>query len=212
MQISNPLSGIKKLAGQTIWYGMSSIFGRFLNYLLTPLLTTIFFADDYGVISLLFGYAAFLNIIFTYGMETSYFRFASIEPEKKVYNTASSSLWISTILFSILLFGFREPLASFIDISHHPEYITWTILIVALDTLAVMPFAKLRYEQRPRKYAFIKILNILINIGLILFFLVFCKNEYENNPGSTWAKLYDPGIGLGYVFIANLAASGITIL
>ena len=77
------LSSIKKLAGQTIWYGLSSIFGRFLNYLLTPLLTTIFFTDEYGVISLLFGYAAFLNIFYTYGMETSYFRFASIEPEKK---------------------------------------------------------------------------------------------------------------------------------
>lgn len=179
---------------------------------MTPLLTTIFFVDDYGVISLLFGYAAFLNIIFTYGMETSYFRFASFEPEKKVYSTASSALWISTILFTVVLFGFREPLAAFIDISQHPEYITWTLLIVALDTLAVMPFAKLRYEQKPRKYAFIKILNILINISLILFFLVFCKNEYESNPGSTWAKLYDPSIGLGYVFIANLAASGITIL
>lgn len=206
------MSGIKKLAGQTIWYGLSSIFGRFLNYLLTPLLTTLFFTDEYGVISLLFGYAAFLNILFTYGMETSYFRFASIEPEKKVYSTASSALWISTIMFTVLLFGFREPLAAFIDISQHPEYITWTLVIVALDTLAVMPFAKLRYEQRPRKYAFIKVLSILINIGLILFFLVFCKNEYNISPGTIWAKLYDPTIGPGYVLIANLAASAITLL
>src|SRR5688572_19082677 len=82
------LSTIKKLAGQTIWYGLSSILGRFLNYLLTPLLATIFFTDEFGIISLLFGYAAFLNIIFTYGMETSYFRFSSLQPEQKVYNTA----------------------------------------------------------------------------------------------------------------------------
>ena len=206
------MSGIKKLAGQTIWYGLSSIFGRFLNYLLTPLLTTIFFTDEYGVISLLFGYAAFLNILFTYGMETSYFRFSSLEPEKKVYSTASSSLWITTILFTLLLLWCREPLAAFIDIADHPEYITWTILIVALDTLAVMPFAKLRYEGRPRKFAFIKILNILINIGLILFFLIFCKNAHASSPGSFWGRLYDPSIGLGYVFIANLIASGITLL
>jgi O-antigen/teichoic acid export membrane protein len=206
------LGTIKKLAGQTFWYGLSSILGRFLNYLLTPLLTTIFFTDEYGVISLLFGYAAFLNIIFTYGMETSYFRFSSIQAEPKVYNTASSSLWVTTILFSIFLVFFREPLAAFIDIPAHPEYISWIIIIVALDTLAVMPFAKLRFEGRPRKYAFIKILNILINIGLVIFFLVYCKNAYTKDPGSFFGRLYDPSIGLGYVILANLAASAITLL
>ena len=206
------LSSIKKLAGQTIWYGLSSIFGRFLNYLLTPLLTTIFFTDEYGVISLLFGYAAFLNIFYTYGMETSYFRFASIEPEKKVYNTATSSLWITTILFTILLLFLRKPLAAFIDIPLHPEYISWIILIVAMDTLAVMPFAKLRHEGRPRKYAFIKILNIVINVALVIFFLVICKNAHEKNPSGFLGKLYDPSVGLGYVIIANLVASGITLL
>lgn len=206
------MSSIKKLAGQTIWYGLSSIFGRFLNYLLTPLLVTIFASGEYGKISTLFAIAAFLNIIYTYGFETSYFRFASLEPESKVYNTCSSSLWITTAIFSAALLLFAKDIAAFLEIPSHPEYITWVILIVALDTLAVMPFAKLRYEGRPRKFAAIRMLNILINVGLVVFFLVVCKNAHEKNSGNFFASLYDPKIGLGYVIIANLAASGATLL
>jgi O-antigen/teichoic acid export membrane protein len=206
------LSGIKKLAGQTLWYGLSSILGRFLNYLLTPLLVTVFASGEYGKISTLFTIAAFLNIIFTYGLETSYFRFASIEAETKVYNTCSSSLLISSSIFTALLLLFTKDIAVFLEMPAHPEYILWVILIVALDTLAVMPFAKLRYEGRPRKFAVIKILNILINIGLVVFFLVVCKKAYEKNSGNIWADLYDPKIGLGYVIIANLIASGMTLL
>jgi len=211
-KISNPLSGIKILAGQTIWYGLSSIFGRFLNYLLTPLLVTIFATGEYGKISTLFTIAAFLNIVFTYGLETSYFRFAAIEPEKKVYNTCSSSLIISTALLTGVLLLLSQTIAGFLEMPAHPEYISWVILIVALDTLAVMPFAKLRHEGRPRKFAAIKILNILINVGLVVFFLVVCKNAHEKNAGNIFSDLYDPGIGLGYVIIANLIASGMTFL
>jgi O-antigen/teichoic acid export membrane protein len=206
------LSGIKKLAGQTIWYGLSSIFGRFLNYLLTPLLVTIFATGEYGKISTLFTIAAFLNIVYTYGLETSYFRFASLEPEKKVYNTCSSSILITTTLLTIALLFFTGTIANFLEMPAHPEYITWVILIVALDTLAVMPFTKLRYEGRPRKFAAIKILNILINVGLVVFFLVVCKNAHEKKAGNIFADLYDPKIGLGYVIISNLVASGLTLL
>lgn len=211
-QNSYPLSGIKKLAGQTIWYGLSSIFGRFLNYLLTPLLVTIFATGEYGKISTLFTIAAFLNIVFTYGLETSYFRFASIEPEAKVYNTCSSSLLVTSTLFTIVLLLFVNPIAGFLEMPAHPEYITWVILIVALDTLAVMPFAKLRHEGRPRKFAAIKILNILINVGLVVFFLVLCKTAHEKNSNGFLAGLYNPEIGLGYVILSNLIASGLTLL
>jgi O-antigen/teichoic acid export membrane protein len=207
-----PLSGIKKLAGQTLWYGLSSIFGRFLNYLLTPILATIFASAEYGKITTLFTIAAFLNIVFTYGLETSYFRFSSLQPESKVYNTCSSSIIITTILLTGLLCLFTGDIAMFLEIPGHPEYILWVILIVALDTLSVMPFAKLRFSGRPRKFAFIKILNILINVGLVIFFLVVCKTEYEKNASSFFATLYNPEIGLGYVILANLIASGITLL
>lgn len=206
------MSGIKKLAGQTIWYGLSSIFGRLLNYLLTPILTAIFLEKEYGKISILFTIAALLNIIYTYGMETSYFRFASTNPENKVYNTASTSIWFSTTIFTILLLILVPPIAEFYELSKNPEYITWIILIVGLDTLAVMPFAKLRFEGRPRKFAFIKILNIVINVGLVLFIYLLCKPAYQKAPDSLLGQLYDPRIGLGYVILANLAASGITLL
>ena len=206
------MSGIKKLAGQTLWYGVSSIFGRLLNYLLTPILTAIFLEKEYGKISILFTIAALLNIVFTYGMETSYFRFSSLQPEPKVYNTSSTSIWISTALFTGFLLLMVQPVADFYELGKNPEYITWIILIVALDTLSVMPFAKLRYEGRPRKFAFIKILNIVFNVGLVVFFYLVCKPAFEKDPGSFWGKLYNPKIGLGYVIIANLMASALTLV
>jgi O-antigen/teichoic acid export membrane protein len=206
------LSGIKKLAGQTFWYGFSNIFGRFLNYLLTPILTTIFASEQYGDISILFAAAAFLNIIYTYGMETSYFRFSNQYPEKDVYNTASTSLFFSTLVFTLLLMVPVSSIASYMKIGDHPEYVKWILWIVALDTLAVLPFSRLRYEGRPRKFAAIKITNILVNVGLVIFFLVLCKGEYEKKAENLWSVLYNPSIDLGYVFIANLAASAITLL
>jgi O-antigen/teichoic acid export membrane protein len=206
------LSGLKKLAGQTFWYGTSSIFGRFLNYLLTPLLATIFAAAAYGKISTLFAIAGFLNIIFTYGQETSYFRFSTQNDEKKVYKNCSSSILITTILLTGLLLLTADPIARFLEIPENPEWVQWIILIVALDTLSVMPFAKLRNQGRPIKFATIKILNILINVGLVIFFLVVCKNAYENDRNSFFGFIYNPSIDLGYVILANLVASGITLL
>lgn len=203
------MSSVKKLAGQTLWYGISSIIGRFLNYLLTPLLASIFASAAYGKISTLFATAAFLNIVYTYGMETAYFRFCSKMPETKVFRTALSSLIISTTLFTAALWWFSPAFARFLEIPDHPEYVQWVIWIVALDTLAVVPFAKLRHEGRPRKFAFIKILNILINIGLILFFLVVCKNAPQQ---SMLRSFYQEEIGLGYVILANLAASIFTLV
>lgn len=203
------MSGVKKLAGQTLWYGASSIFGRFLNYLLTPLLATIFASADYGKITTLFAIAAFLNILYTYGLETAYFRFTAKEPEAKVYNTCVSSLFITTTLLTTIFLILSKPIASFLEIPNNPEYVQWVILIVALDTLAVLPFSKLRFTGRPRKFAFLKIINILINVGLVLFFLYWCKNAAKD---SFWFELYNPNIGLGYVIIATLVASGITLL
>ena len=203
------MSSVKKLAGQTVWYGFSSIFGRFLNYLLTPLLATIFASAEYGKITTLFAIAAFLNILYTYGLETAYFRFAAIEPEKKVYNTAASSLIITTVVFTVVLLFMSKSIAAFLEIPDHPEYVQWVLSIVALDTLAVLPFSKLRFEGRPRKFAFIKILNILSNISILIFFLVICKNAAA---GSFFASFYSSEIGLGYVILANVAASALTLL
>jgi len=203
---------IKQLASQTFWYGFSNIFGRFLNYLLTPLLTTVFASEKYGDISILFASAAFLQIIYSYGMETSYFRFANMYPEKKVYDAGLTTLTVTTVLLTAVLFIPVQSFANYMEIGSHPEYIKWVLLIVALDTLAVLPFSKLRHEGRPRKFAFIKILNIIVNVGLVLFFLVWCKGQYEQDANNLWALLYDPAIDIGYVFIANLVASIVTLL
>lgn len=203
------MSSVKKLAEQTLWYGASSIFGRFLNYLLTPLLATIFASADYGKITTLFAIAAFLNILYTYGLETAYFRFTAKEPETKVYNTCVSSLLITTTLLTTVFLLLSKPIAAFLEIPNNPEYVQWVVLIVAIDTLAVLPFSKLRFTGRPRKFAFLKIINILINVGLVLFFLYWCKNAAKD---SFWFELYNPKIGLGYVIIATLIASGVTLL
>ena len=212
MQTSSCLSSIKKLASQTFWYGFSSIFGRFINYLLTPLLTTIFASEKYGDISILFASAAFLQVVYTYGMETSFFRFANLKPAKEVYDTGLTTMLVTTFAFTALLFIPVQQLANYMEIGSHPEYIRWVLIIVALDTLAVLPFSKLRLEGRPRKFAFIKVLNILINVGLVVFFLVWCKGQHEKGAENIWAVIYDPAIDIGYVFIANLVASGITLL
>jgi O-antigen/teichoic acid export membrane protein len=206
------LSSIKKLAGQTLWYGLSSIFGRFLNYLLTPILTYAFGGADFGIITVLFTIAGFLNIFYTYGMETSYFRFSNMKPEADVFNTAVSSIFITTAVFTGALLLFSSDLARFYEIPEQRRSIVWVLAIVALDTLCVMPFAKLRFENRPRKYAFIKVINICINVGLVIFFLVICKNQHQKNPDSWIGRLYSPETSIGYVILANLIASALTLV
>jgi O-antigen/teichoic acid export membrane protein len=206
------LSGIKQLANQTLWYGLSNIAGRFINYLLNPILTYIYAPEQFGEISLLYAYAAFLNIIFTYGMETSYFRFNQQLDEKKVFNTAFTSLLISTSIFSLILLIPAGKVASLLELGNHPEYVAYVVAIVGLDTLAVLPFSKIRFEGKPRKFALIKVINILVNFSLIIFFLMICKPAHESNSTGFLSSLYNPSIGIGYVFIAGVAASLVTIL
>ena len=203
------MSGIKKLASQTIWYGSSNILSRMLNYLLTPLLTSLFAAGDFSKLSTLFITAAFMNIVFSFGMETTYFRFLNEEKENKVFNGTFTTVIFSSLFFSVLSFFLIDSIAGLIQLQGHPEYLQWVILIVIFDTLAAIPFARLRHTGRPHKYAFIKISNVLLQIGLICFFLVLCKNA---PPSSFWYGLYNPNIGIGYVILANLISSGFTLI
>ena len=206
------LAGIRQLANQTIWYGLSNIVGRFINYLLTPILTFIYASADYGDISILFATAAFLNIVFTYGMETSYFRFTQQEEQQKVFNTTFSMLLITTTALLVLLLAPIQYISDTMNLGNHPEWLVYVVLIVALDTFAVIPFSKLRQDGKPKKFAAIKLLNILINMFFVIFFLYFCKEDYESGKHSFFASLYNPNIGIGYVFIANLIASAATLL
>lgn len=196
------LNQIKKLAGQTVIYGISSILGRFLNYLLVPLHTRALFTEQYGVISVLYAYIAFLLVILLYGMETSFFRFYEKHTDKpKVVSTAFISILSSTLLFLLLTIVFSDNLASLISFEHNPEYIIYFVIIVGLDALSAIPFAKLRAQNKAMLFAAIKIINILINIALNLYFY-FDFNTFSPIKG----------LGVEYVFIANLAASAVTLL
>lgn len=207
------MSEIKKLAGQTIWYGASSIAARFLNYLLTPYLTAVLAISVYGEMSVLYAAIPFLNIVFTYGLETAYFRYAKSPAEQaRVYNTATVSLIVSTTLLTALLLLFREPVARLVGLQKHPQYITWSAFIIGLDALSVLAFAKLRLEGRPVKFATIKILGILINIGLVFFFLSVCPAMQKRDPYSFIGTFYKPSLAVGYIIIANVVQSLFTFL
>ncbi len=209
--MSNP---IKKLAGQTVIYGLGTILPRFLNYLLTPLLTYIFQRPvDYGINSEIYAYIAFLNVIFTYGMETAFFNFSSKRDDKdNVYNTALSSILLSSAVFSILLFLFTGSIATWLEYPDKLTFIYWTILILATDAVMAIPFAKLRQTNQALKFALIKAVNVVVNISLHIFFFVICKNAFETNDGSQWSSYYDPNIGIGYAFLSNLIANIISLL
>ena len=187
----NPL---KKLASQTAIYGLSSVVGRLLNYLLVPLYTRYFLPAEYGVVTELYAYVAFLVVMLTYGMETAFFRFSKKEETTKVYSTTLISLLISSVVFVGLIFLNSSAISQWLGYANHPEYIQFFALIIGMDAVASISFAKLREQDKAMRFAFIRIVNIMVNIGLNLYFIVY--QEY----------------GIAYIFIANLVASVITLL
>lgn len=207
------MSGIKKLAGQTLWYGASSIAARFINYLLTPYLTFALSGPGYGEMSLVYAAIPFLNVIFTYGLETAYFRFSKTkEEEQSVYGTSMVSLFISTIALTILLLLFRNDFARLIGVKEHPEYFTWAAFIIALDAISALAFARLRYLGKPVKFATVRIAGILVNIGLTVFFLTVCPRLQQSDPNGFIGRFYNADDRVGYVIIANLVQSAFTVL
>ncbi len=208
----NPL---KKLLGQTAIYGLSSIVGRLLNYLLVPLYTRYFTTSEYGDVTLLYAYVAFLLIVLTYGMETAFFRFSQRHPNKSaVYSTSLISLLISSVVFVVLMFSNAQSIADFLSFSSKPEYVQYFALILGLDALSAISFAKLREQNRAVRFASIRLFNIFVNIGLNLFFIVYCPLALSNNLlGAEFIQtIYSEDIGIGYIFIANLVASVLTLL
>jgi O-antigen/teichoic acid export membrane protein len=206
------------LAGQTAVYGLSSILPRFLNYLLVPLHTRVFQTGTYGIFNLVYAYVSFFNIVFTYGMETAFFRFFNRpgEDPKRVYNTAATSVLISSPLLAALFALNAGPISRFMGIPGHPEYVIWFAAIMAADAICAVPFARLRQEKKALRFAGLRLFNIGVTIGLNLFFLMLCPLVLLHWPGSPAASLvraiYRPEIGVGYAFIANLAASLLTML
>lgn len=208
---------IKKLAGQTVWYGLSNIAAKLLNYILTPIVTYLLNSPqgrvDYGDVSMLYAAIAFANIIFTYGLETGYFRFSSkAEDRSSLFHTLFNSLLGSTLLLSLLVYLFREPISVFVEQGGNSDYIVLCTFIIAFDTLAAIPFARLRQEERPKKYAFVRIAGIMVNIILTIFFIYYSPQYAAANPESVYTIWFQKQTNVGLLLLANLAQSAITFL
>lgn len=193
------MANIKSLVKDTAVYGLSSIVGRFLNWLLVPLYTEMLVPGEYGIVTNVYAFVALLLVILTYGMETGFFRFINGKETRdamKVYSTSLISLAITSALFIALVAVFLSPVSRALDVEAHPAYAMIMAITVAVDAFTTIPFAYLRHINRPFKFAILKCTGIAINIGLnLLFFLV----------------VYNPEIGVGYIFFANLLASVIMI-
>lgn len=192
----NPL---KKLAGETILYGLGSIVPRFLNFLLVRLHTDVFAPEDYGVITKLFAYVAVINIIFIFGMETTYFRYAT-KPgadEKRIFNLTQTAVLAISVSLSFIFILFSTPLAGALDIEGHGNLIIWLVLMMLIDAIVAVPFARLRLERKSKQFAIGKLVNVAILVGLNIYFLKIS---------------YTPSMGVGFVILANLIANVFYVL
>jgi O-antigen/teichoic acid export membrane protein len=187
-----------------MWYGLSSIAARFISYLLTPYLTLKLTEAAYGEQAIVYSFIPFLNVIVTHGMETAYFRFGSKENEEKIYHTSSFSMILVTALVVSCLLIWGAPISNLLQINLHPEYIKLVALVVVLDALTTIPFSRLRLQGRPKKYAFIKVGGILINI-FATYALISLLPAYANtHQGSFIANMHKEGFEVGYILFANV--------
>jgi O-antigen/teichoic acid export membrane protein len=205
------LSLYKTLFKQTAIYGLATVLPRMFSFLLVPLYTNLLPKAEYGKVTIIFAYMIFFNVILAYGMETAFFRFYNIEPDKKgVVETSTISIFWSTFLFIIPALLFRNTLAvlSGIDV----QYITYTIWILALDALVILPFSKLRAHQQPMRYAAIKIGNVFVNLVLNIFFLIYLPKIAMAHPDSFLSSIYVEDFQVGYIFVSNIIASLLTFI
>ncbi|MFY0689656.1 MAG: lipopolysaccharide biosynthesis protein [Cyclobacteriaceae bacterium] len=200
------MNALKKLIGHTAIYGLSSILGRMLNYALVPFHTYIFGTHDYGILTEIYAYIAFFNVLFTFGMETTFFRFASRDPQSSS-SFFSTCFWIIAIIIvgiGIPLFLGADQIAVSLGYPNDGHIIRWVLGIISIDALVALPFAKLRLQNRGLRFATLKVVNIMINVSLNVFFLWLLPTVNQ--------ALYNPELGVGYVFLANLLANGLYIL
>ena len=200
---------MKILAKETAIYGVSSIVGKFLNWMLVPLYTYVLQQQsDYGIVTNLYAWTALLLVILTYGMETGFFRFANKEGEnpQMVYKTSLIALFSTSLLFAVVCVVWQVPIAVALGYPTHSEFIAMLGVVVAMDAFASIPFAYLRYKKHPLQFAALKLLFVFLNIVLNLFFLVLCPKIQDWGIIASW---YNPDYGVGYVFVANIMATAI---
>lgn len=193
------MAGLKSLAKETAIYGVSSIVGRFLNYLLVPVYTIALPASSggYGVVTNIYAWVALVLVLLTCGMETGFFRFANKgeDDPMRVYSTTLLSVSFGSLIFVALGLLFLEPIAGWLEYGEHPWYIGMMMIVVAMDAIQSIPFAYLRYKKRPIKFAALKLLFIFLNIALNLFYYVILK-----------------GNDVGYAFLFNLICTSVVML
>ena len=209
------MSLIKSLFKDTAIYGMSSIVGRFLNWLLVPLYTAKLAAagGGYGVITNVYSYTALLLVLLTFGMETTFFRFANNSKDKPdtVYSTVLIAVSAVALAFVAIVMLFLGEVSSWMEYPDHPEYVGIMAVVTAMDAVQAIIFARLRYDRRPVKFAALKLLFIALNIGLNLLYFVALPSLYAKNPGLV-GIIYDPAVGVGYAFVANIICTGAIML
>ena len=199
------MKSIRQLAGDTATYGLGSILGRALNYLLFPYHISVFSQREFGEITQLYSYTAVCLVLLLSGMETTYFRFAETkETRQSAYNTGFSFVLLLVGLFVIGVSLFLRPISQAMGFFDHPEYILIMAITVGIDALISLPFASLRLQRKSKRFALLKLLTVGLNIAGNIFFLSVCP-YYLNNPLiKGW---YHPDFGIGYVFLANLISS-----
>ena len=206
---------MKSLAKDTALYGLSSIIGKLLNFFLVPLYVVKTNGYEYGEITQLYAWVAFLQVFLTYGLETGFFRFAYKDENsdpKLVYGTCMSSITATTLTFMALIFIFITPVSDFLGFGDRKIYITLFTVIIGLDIFTALPFSYLRFEQRPLRFASIKLISIFTNIGLNLFFLVLCPKIYRGE-GTLLSYIYNPQNSLVlYIIISNVISSLISFI
>lgn len=205
------MAGIKSLAKETAVYGLSSIVGRFLNWCLVPLYTYMFAAGEYGIVSFLYSFTAVALVILNYGMETGFFRYVNREDDPEtVYTTSLTSVGFTSMAFIVLLSAFLTPVSRWLHLPAHPEYIWILGVTVAIDAFTNLPFAYLRYKKKAFRFAGIKLINVFLNIGLNLFFLLGCPAIMKHCPGAIgwfYAPLGGEAFGIGWIFVANIIST-----
>jgi len=202
------LTALKKLFQHTFIYGLATVLPRMLSFLLVPLYTAVLLTSEFGEISIVFSWIVLFNVILAYGMETAFFRFFTKENNKStVVSTSTISLIFTTLLFLAAAFTFREGLSALSGIA--VEFVTYTIFVLTLDALVIIPFAWLRANEKPVRYAVIKIFNVSVNLGLNVFFLLALP---ELVGDGFWSIIYIEGFELSYIFISMVAASALTFL
>ncbi|GEP50064.1 polysaccharide biosynthesis protein [Flavobacterium noncentrifugens] len=201
----------KKLFQQTAIYGLATVIPRMMSFFLVPLYTGLLPKEEYGKITVIFSYMIFFNVVLAYGMETAFFRFYNKESDKKnVIETAMISIFWTSLAFLGIGLLFRNTLAEFSGIN--VQYVTYTIWILVLDALVIIPFSKLRANQRPFYYAIVKIGNVAINLILNIFFLIILPKLATPNPNDFFSLMYFENFQIGYIFISLIISSFATFV